>query len=89
MVKNIYAEDKVVISENRMIQKLDPIFMTPNSKGLLNYRAHFYAPVKKMFNTYFDSYSFNMSMIWFFTLILYLTLYNESLKKVIGLFDKI
>ena len=89
LVKNVYAEDKVVVDNHQLYQKIDPIFMNPEKNGFFNYRAHFYSPVKHMFNTYFDTYWFNMSMIWFFTLILYLTLYHESLKKLIGLFEKI
>ena len=89
LVKNIYAEDKVEVQGNVLHQKIDPIFMNPERNGYLNYRAHFYAPSKRMFDTLFDTYRFNMSTIWFFTLILYLTLYHESLKKFIGLFEKI
>jgi energy-coupling factor transporter ATP-binding protein EcfA2 len=88
LVRNVYAEDKVVIKDHRFIQKIDPIFMNPENNGFLNYRSHFYAPVKKMFNRFFDTYRFNMSAIWFFTLILYATLYYEMLKKLIGLADK-
>ena len=87
VVRNVYVEDKVVDSEGELIQKIDPVFMNPNPKGWFDYRAHFYAPVKHMFGQFFDTYCFNISTIWFFTLLLYLTLYHESLKKIIGLFD--
>jgi ABC-type multidrug transport system ATPase subunit len=88
LVKNIYAEDKIVIQDHLFVQKIDPVFMNPENENILNYRAHFYAPVKKMFNQFFDTYRFNMSVVWFFTLILYATLYYEMLKKLIGLSDK-
>ncbi len=85
IVKNVYAEDKIVITDHRIIQIIDPIFNNPPKASGINYRAHFYAPNKSVFNRYFDTYWFNMTMVWLFTVILYVTLYFESLKKLLSL----
>ena len=85
VVKNIYTENKIIVNNDRLVQLIDPIFHLPDRSGMLNYRAHFYAPKKSLFNRYFDTYSFNMGVIWLFSLILFFTLYFESLKKLLSL----
>lgn len=85
IVKNVYAENKIAVIDNRLVQLIDPIFNYPEHRGVINYRSHFYAPKKTMFNQYFDTYWFNLSVIWLFTIILYFTLYFESLKKLLSL----
>ncbi|MEQ8323513.1 MAG: ATP-binding cassette domain-containing protein [Vicingaceae bacterium] len=85
IVKNVYTESKIAIIDDDLVQIIDPIFNIPESKGALNYRSHFYAPEKTIFGLYFNTYSFNMGVIWFFSLLLYITLYFESLKKLLSL----
>ena len=85
IVKNIYTESKIAVIDDQLIQIIDPIFHNPDRSPGLNYRAHFYAPNKSVFNRYFDTYLFNMAVIWIFTIILYVTLYFESLKKLLSL----
>ncbi|HAW52019.1 MAG TPA: ABC transporter [Flavobacteriales bacterium] len=85
IVKNVYTENKIAVMDHRLIQIIDPVFNIPQMSGPLNYRAHFYAPKKTMFGTYHDTFIFNMGVIWFFSLILYITLYFESLKKLLSL----
>lgn len=85
LVKNIYTENKIVVYNDELIQIIDPIFNNPEISNGLDYRAHFYAPVKSVLGQYFDTYRFNMSVIWIFTIILYITLYFESLKKLLSL----
>ena len=85
VVKNIYAENKIVVINDRLVQLIDPIFNLPDKDGLFSYRAQFYAPKKSIFNRYFDTYTFNMGVIWLFSIILFFTLYFESLKKLLSL----
>lgn len=89
IVKNIYSKNKIVVDDDRIIQIIDPIYLKPEHAGFLNFRSHFYAPQKSFFNKYFDTYYFNCLVIWFFTILLYFTLYYESIKKTIELFGKI
>lgn len=89
IVKNIYTEDKIEIVDDELIQIIDPIFNNPELSNGLNYRAHFYAPNKSVFGQYFDTYWFNLIVIWIFSVILYITLYFESLKKLLSLNFKI
>ncbi|MGL1887387.1 MAG: ATP-binding cassette domain-containing protein [Reichenbachiella sp.] len=69
---------KVYEGDEELIQKKDPIYMTPESK-LGN--AHFYAPVKALGNLEIKTFYFNLMLIWLITAICYITLYFDSLRK--------
>ena len=84
IVKNIYTENKIVASGDQLIQIIDPIFNKPELSKGLGYRTHFYAPYKSILGSYYDTYRFNMGVIWLFTTLLFLTLYFESLKKLLS-----
>lgn len=76
--------DMVYRGEDQLIQKKDPIFMRPYSHiG----RAHFYAPYKIIGETKISTFYFNMSFIWFMTIVLYLALLDNTLKKIIKFFE--
>ena len=67
----------------RIIQKFEPVFMKPVS---INGRAHFYAPYKVVGNLKIDTYLFNLTVIWIVSLILYVTLYFNLLRKLVTYF---
>ncbi|MFO7934498.1 MAG: ATP-binding cassette domain-containing protein [Bacteroidales bacterium] len=70
--------DRIIEWENHLVRKMDPIYMEPLSKCG---RAHFYAPVKKLGNFSIDTYWFNLAIIWLSTLVFYLTLVWDLLRK--------
>lgn len=76
--------DMVYRGEDQLIQKKDPIFMRPYSTiG----RAHFYAPIKIFGSWEIPTFYFNIAFIWFMTIVLYLALLDNTLKKIIRFFD--
>jgi ABC-type multidrug transport system ATPase subunit len=89
VVRNINTKNKLIEHENTLIQQIDPVYNDPKAAGALDYRAHFYASQKHLFGHYFDTYYFNILIIWLMTVALYITLYFETLKKTIDLFEKI
>ncbi|PKP11813.1 MAG: ABC transporter [Bacteroidetes bacterium HGW-Bacteroidetes-4] len=62
------------------VQLSDPIYRDPVSS---NGRAHFYAPVKKMGSLEIDTYIFNLSIIWLFSLLMYVLLITDAFRKLI------
>ena len=85
LVRNLAVKDRVIEFKGRLLQIIDPVFNEPkNPKNLLDYRTHFFAPKKHFLGVYFDTYWFNVSVIWIMTFILYIALYFEWLKKLIG-----
>ena len=83
---NNRSKDKIIETEKKIIQKQDPVYMMPTS----NYgRSHFYAPCKIIGNIHIDTYWFNLGAIWLLTLLMYITLYTDLLRKSINYFGRI
>ena len=84
IMQNESSEDKFVKERCKIIQVMDPGFQPPIQDGNpLDYRAHFYAPVKYFAGMVWDTFTFNMMIIWFMTGLLYISLYYEWLAKAI------
>jgi len=72
--------DKSLETARRIIQKYEPGYMKPTS----NYgRAHFYAPYKQIGDIRIDTFWFNLLVLWFGSLLFYLTLYYNLLQKLV------
>jgi ABC-type multidrug transport system ATPase subunit/uncharacterized tellurite resistance protein B-like protein len=85
-VKNSNVTDKIIQYKSRLYQKMDPIFMDPKHKLI---KAHFYAPRKQVFGSFFSTFAVNIAVIWFMTLIFYIILYYRLLKKFLDFFDEL
>lgn len=85
-VLNNNEVNKYLETDNRIIQKYEPVFMVPeHSWG----RAHFYAPVKRFNNQLVDTIWFNLAVIWMASLLLFITLQTNLLGEVISYFDSL
>lgn len=83
LMRNTLAENKIALNDGEFEQIIDPIFRNPIS----SFFAHFYAPKKKMFGTYFDTFTFNLLVIWMMGILLYISLYFNGFKKLLNLFS--
>ena len=86
-VKKVFEKNKILRYKDELVQQIDPVFKDPDIEGYLNFRSHFFAPQKYFAGKYHDTYWFNMLFVWFMTLVLYVTLYYELLKKFLSLPD--
>jgi ABC-type multidrug transport system ATPase subunit len=77
-VKDKNSLNKILELDGHLIQKADPIYLTP--KG---FRSHFYAPEKRIFGKYLDTFWVNIIVIWVMSIILIITLYFDVLRKLI------
>jgi hypothetical protein len=82
-------KDKIVIIDNHLIQKKDPIFVDASTESPLSFRTHFYAPTKNFFGNLMGTFGFNILIIWSFTILLYISLYFDLFKKAIEFFGSI
>ena len=85
LVTNRNTLQHILDLDGAFVQKIDPIYQDPVGSDLG--RAHFFAPRKKFFGKYYDTFNFNLCVIWLMSLILAITLYFEVLKKFIGLLE--
>jgi ABC-type multidrug transport system ATPase subunit len=89
-VKNVNIKERTVIANNRIVQQIDPIFHIPdNISGLVDYRAHFFAPMKHFMGKYYYTYNFNTAVIWIMTIFLYICLYFDWLSKLVHIGSKV
>ncbi len=85
---NKQAINKILEIDDKLIQKMDPIFhLDPPIDGLI--RAHFFAPRKAIAGNYYDTYWINSFVIWFMSLVMAITLYFDVLKKLLDSIEKV
>lgn len=83
IVKNTFEKNKIIRHKNRLIQQVDPIFHDADHEGFFGFRSHFYAPRKWFCGRYYDTFAFDIVVIWLFSLVCYITLYFDLLKKFV------
>ncbi|MBI9067049.1 MAG: ATP-binding cassette domain-containing protein [Salinivirgaceae bacterium] len=80
------GDKKLVLTKNGFVRKKDPVYFEPDSRiG----RAHFYAPVKKISSLKIDTLWFNLAVLWLMSFVLYLTLLNKTLKRLLVFFENL
>lgn len=88
IVKNIYEKTPIKSYKDHIIQKYEPIFERPWVNNAFDYRAQFYAPSKHFLGHDFDTFWFNMWVVWLMTIVCYIALYYDWLKRLMDLFQK-
>ena len=87
LVKNIGTKHRVIEHNNELIQKLYPIYYDPEFPDhAFDFRAQFYQPQKHLLGTLIDTPTFNIYVIWSMTILLFIALYFDLLRKLISLF---
>ena len=82
MLLNHNVTNKILEVEGHLVRKFEPAYMKPTSNVG---RAHLYAPSKRLGALEMNTLWFNILVIWFTTVILYLTLYFDLLRKIISI----
>jgi len=88
IVTKYYERKKILLFKNNLVQNTDPVYLDPYKRGFLNFRTHFYAPAKYIFGIKTDTFTFNIILVLFSTIFLYLILYYELLAKVVDFIEK-
>jgi hypothetical protein len=78
MVKESKEVNAFIIKKNRYIRYTEPIFHIPESKWG---RAHLFSPEKSIGTIYIDTFVFNLMVLWFMNLLLYLGLFVAFSRK--------
>ncbi len=86
IVLNRHEVNVIYKTESRLIQKKDPVYLIPDSNlG----RAHFFASVKKFNHVYVDTLWFNISAMWFMSLILYLGILINAPRRIVAIIESL
>jgi len=82
-VRKIYERKKIVAFDHRLVRMIDPVFRDPVPQHPLDFRTHFFAPRKHFLGRYFDTFNFNMTVIWILSALLYALLYFDVLGRIV------
>jgi ABC-type multidrug transport system ATPase subunit len=82
-VRNSNSLERIIEWNGQLVRKIDPIYLNPENDFI---KAHFYAPNKKLFGYYVDTYWINILVMWVYNLLLYLSLHFRLLRRLIEYF---
>jgi ABC-type multidrug transport system ATPase subunit len=78
-----HNEERIIVTENRMIKIGKPIYLNPESKlG----RSHFFASEKRLGKYLLPTFRYNLSVIWIMNIVLYAIYLCGALNFVLNLF---
>ncbi len=83
LVTNKMENNKSIIQDGRIYQNNESIYNLP-SRELPFLSAHFYAPKKYIFGNLVSTYWMNMLVVWLISIITYIALYFDWLKKILN-----
>jgi len=83
IVKKVFERNKIIQYEDRLIRQVDLIYLDPTPRNYFDFRSHFFAPQKYFAGKFYDTFWFNLFVVWVLTLILYITLYFNIFKKIV------
>ncbi|TND00860.1 MAG: ABC transporter-like protein [Bacteroidetes bacterium] len=81
LVKNANEFNKIIEQDGKLIQRADPVFLEPTYSNYGN--SHFFAPRKKIFGRYYDTFWVNTCVLWSMSLLMAITLYFDVLRRII------
>lgn len=88
LVENSNNSVRIAEWQGELVQKIYPIYFEDHRPAhLLDFRENFYVPSKYFWGKKYDTLYFNITIIWLMTALLYVTLYFESLKKLVHSFE--
>ncbi len=86
IVRNIYEKNKILRFNEKLVRQEEPIYQEPDDSNFIGFRAHFYAPHKYFMGHTFGTFWFNIFVIWAMSVLLYIPLYYDHLRKIIEFF---
>ena len=89
LVKNQDEPSRIIEARGQLIQKVYPIYKDPDPDHFIDFDAQFYLPSKHFMNVTIDTFSFNLCVIWSISILLYITLFYNVFRKIIGGFENI
>lgn len=83
LVKNTADATRIKEYDGKLIQKVYPIYMSPQPDHLLDFRGPLYLPEKHFLGYYFPTRNFNVAIICCMSIFLFFTLYFSLFRKLV------
>lgn len=87
LVTNRTEVQKIIVTDDELLQKDDPLYMDPKDTRLLN--APFYTYKKYWFGIPMSTFLANILVLWGMTILLIIALYYDWLRKVLSIFSRV
>jgi ABC-type multidrug transport system ATPase subunit len=83
-VLNATAVERIVEYDGRLVQKIYPIYLDDHRpEHIFDFSANLYQPTKHFAGVNWNTLYFNIVVIWSMTILLYVTLYFDILKRLV------
>ena len=92
LVCNTNDENRIIEANGEYIQKIHPVYLDPyiyTRTNPLDTRAHLFAPRKQFFGYFIGTETFNVLVLWFMTICLWLTLYFDLFRQFLNKMESI
>lgn len=86
LVTNRTEVQKIIVTDDELIQKDDPIYINPKNTRLLD--APFYTHQKYWLGIPMTTFVANLMVLWGMTIFLMICLYFDAFKRIISIFSK-
>lgn len=83
LLRNSNSAEKLLVTQDRIIQKFEPVFM--ESFGNTFLRSPFFVSEKNFAGTTYSTFAVNLGVIWIMSIILYIILITDTLRKLLSL----
>ncbi|MDF3026220.1 MAG: transporter related protein [Fluviicola sp.] len=87
LVTNRTEVQKIIVTDDELIQKDDPLYMDPKNTRLLD--APFYTYKKYWFGIPMSTFLANVLVLWGMTVLMIVALYYDLLRKFLTLFSRV
>nr|WP_294861221.1 ATP-binding cassette domain-containing protein [uncultured Fluviicola sp.] len=87
LVTNRSEVQKIIITDDELIQKDDPLYMDQKNTRLLD--APFYTCKKYWFGIPMSTFLANVLVLWGMTVLMIVALYYDILRKFLGIFSRV
>lgn len=88
-VKNITTTSRIAEYNGQLVQLIYPIYLDEHKpKSWYDFTANMYQPTKQFGGRVFDTFWFNITIIWCMTVMLYITLYFDILHRIMMAFER-
>lgn len=85
-LEKAYEGIPILAWRDELQRKFAPVYIVPAAdNGFFNFRTHFYSSSKYFAGRYFQTLTFNLMVIWFMTLLLFVSLYFNLLTAFLEL----
>lgn len=74
------VDNQVILADNKVVRRFKPVYASTFGDSFFS--APFYAHSKSWFGKEMPTFTYNIIIIWIMTLLLYITLYKDVLRKI-------